>query len=125
MAGSAFVHGLNDIVFIGGAPDSTFQKEVKIKAELTKAAVNPDSKRVEQMKSELLNFYEGHEGFDRRLLQFNTVNKTIAEVGGFTSFCPVTTNAIPYGDGAIVACGEIKPGIRTPDIFKIKIRSGK
>ncbi len=125
MAGSAFRHGLNDIVFVGGAPDSTFLKEVGLKAQLSDALANANKIRSEQLKDELLTFYNTHKGFDRRLLQFNAIKGTISQVGEFSSFCPVTTNVIPYGDGALVVCGEIKPGIRTPDIYRIKVRTEK
>lgn len=125
MAGSAFSHGSNDIVFVGGAPDSTFLNEVRLKAQISDALTNANSKRAEQLRAELLNFYESHNGFDRRLLQFNTIKGTSTQVGDFSSYCPVTTNLIPYGDGALVVCGEIKPGIRTPDIYRIKILTDK
>ncbi len=119
MAGSAFCYGSDNIVFVGGAPDSTFLKEQQLKTELANSITHKNKENADHLKSELLVFYSMHRGFSSRIFMYNTVNKRITEAGSFNSFCPVTTNAIPFGDGAIITCGEIRPGIRTPDIYRI------
>lgn len=116
MAGSAFVFGSNEIVFIGGAPDSTYLKAQHLAIALGKATAGSNA---DQIKAELIRFNNNHMGFSSRIRIYNTVKKSISSGGRFPGFCPVTTCAIPCGNGSIVACGEIKPGIRTPDIFKI------
>ena len=121
MAGSAFPYGSDNIVFAGGAPDSTFYKEYQLKMTLSKAVSLKSGGNTMRIKEELLRFYRGHRGFSSRIFIYNTVTKRITEAGSFKRFCPVTTNAIPFRDGAIIPCGEIKPGIRTPDIFRISL----
>ena len=116
MAGSAFAYDSDNIVFIGGAPDSTYLKAQHLAMDLAKAATGSNA---DQIKSELIRFNNSHNGFSPQIRIFNTVKKSISSGGRFDGFCPVTTCAIPFGNGAIVACGEIKPGVRTPDIFKI------
>ena len=119
MAGSAFAYGSDDIVFIGGAPDSTYLQAQHLAIALAKATVGSNQ---DQIKSELIRFNNSHMGFSSRIRIYNTVGGGISSGGCFSGLCPVTTSAIPYRNGAIVACGEIKPGVRTPDIFKIFIK---
>ena len=116
MAGSAFPDGSNDIVLIGGAPDSTFLKGQQLSIALGKASSGSSA---DLIKAELIRFNNNHQGFSTQIRVYNTVNKHISSGGRFPELCPVTTCAISFGDGAIVACGEIKPGVRTPDIFKV------
>ena len=119
MAGSAFPYGSNDIVFVGGAPDSTYLQAQHLASAVAKATPGINAA---QAKSELLRFNNSHRGFSPQIRIYNTIKKSISSGGLFQGFCPVTTCAIPYGNGAIVACGEIKPGVRTPDIFKVFIK---
>jgi cyclically-permuted mutarotase family protein len=119
MAGSAFPTGTDKIVFVGGAPDSSFLREYHLKKELANAEPQQSTTSRDHLKADLLRFYNGHRGFSTQIFVYNTVNKSITPAGNFQPLCPVTTNAIPCGNGAIVACGEIKPGIRTPEIYKI------
>lgn len=119
MAGSAFPYESGNIVFVGGASDSAFYKEHQLKMALAKAISLKRGGNTTTLKAELLRFYHGHRGFSSRIFIYNTITKLFTEAGWFRGFCPVTTNAIPFGDGAIITCGEIKPGIRTPEIYKI------
>jgi len=119
MAGSAFHYGSDNIVFVGGAPDSTFYKEYQLKRTLSKAVLLKPGENAANLNAELLRFYHGHRGFSSRIFTYNTVTKRITEAGNFDGLCPVTTNVIPFRSGAIITCGEIKPGIRTSEIYRI------
>lgn len=121
MAGNAFPYGTDKIVFIGGAPDSTFLKEQSLKNELALSTTNQTIEKSERIKATLLGYYNGHPGFSSGILVYNTLTKCITPAGTFPAFCPVTTHAIPYEKGAIIACGEIKPALRTPEIFNIQL----
>jgi SSS family solute:Na+ symporter len=118
MAGSAFAYGSDNIVFIGGAPDSTYLKAQHLAIALGKATADSNA---DQIKSEIVSFNNNHQGFSSRIRIFNTLKNSISSGGNFSGYCPVTTCAIPYSNGAIVPCGEIKPGIRTPEIFEIQL----
>jgi len=54
-------------------------------------------------------------------LLYNTITDTLIPVGTYESFLPVTTNAVSWKGGAILCGGEIKPGIRTPDLLHVKV----
>ena len=116
MAGSAFPFGSHDIVFVGGVSDSVYMKGQLLTIALGKATTTLETDRI---KTEIIHSNNDHQGFSSHILIYNTVKKTIKQAGTFTGNCPVTTCAIPFRNGAIVACGEIKPGRRTPDIYMI------
>jgi len=120
MAGSAFPSESSNIVFLGGVTDSIFLKEQYLKIEIADAIKSKNVQKTDSLKSELIMFYNEHKGFSQKIMIYNTLSNTISAAGNFNTFCPVTTCAISYKDGAIVASGEIKPGIRTPDIFIIE-----
>ena len=121
MAGSAFPIGTDNIVFAGGVSDSIFLKEQQLKFEMADAINQKNISKTDFLKNELLQFYTDHKGFSQKILIYNTVSNTIISGGNFNTFCPVTTSAIPFNDGAIIASGEIKPGVRTPGIFRISL----
>jgi len=120
MAGAAFPIGAGGIVFCGGAPAAIFLEEDRLKSRLAEAEDGGDPARVSSSRAELSAFHAGHPGFSRRILLYNTITKSLVPAGEFDGFCPVTTNAIPYRKGALIPGGEIKPGIRTPDILEVR-----
>lgn len=119
MAGTAFSYGKSEIVLAGGATASFLYQEVDLKTRLKNAISSQDTAMITLAKKALLNYYTGHPGFSKDILVYNTKTKTLSQAGKFDEWGPVTTNAVSYQNGAIITCGEIKPGIRTPDIIQI------
>lgn len=119
MAGTAFASGKSEIVFFGGAPADLLYQEVNLKKELKSAISSRDSSSISQAREALIGFYTGHPGFSKDILVYNIQTKTLSVVGKLDGYCPVTTSAVPYKKGAIIVSGEIKPGIRTPEIIQI------
>ncbi len=62
-----------------------------------------------------------HPGFRRDVLTYETMTDTWAAMGQVPgqkgTLPPVTTVAVPYGEGFILPCGEIRPGVRTPQML--------
>ena len=119
MAGTAFAYGKSEIVFIGGAPANLLYQEVNLKKQIKSAVSSGDTSLIAKTKTALNEYYSSHPGFSKDILVYNTETKTLSRAGKMDGYCPVTTNAIPYQKGAIITSGEIKPGIRTPDIIQI------
>jgi len=86
---------------------------------LKEAIVSGDTSIIDRAKATLINYYTEHPGFSKDILVYNTKTKTIKTVGQFDGFCPVTTNSVPFNKGVILTSGEIKPGIRTPEIIQV------
>jgi cyclically-permuted mutarotase family protein len=120
MAGIAFPSGTSDIVFAGGAPGDLFIQQMDLTKQLAYSTSLHDTALISKSKNALVGYFMHHPGFSKNILVYNTITRTITNSGEFEGFCPVTTNAVPYKNGVIITCGEIKPGIRTPDIIMIR-----
>jgi N-acetylneuraminic acid mutarotase len=58
-----------------------------------------------------------HPGFSREVLSFNTLTNSWEKAGCIPFETPVTTQAIKWGDDVIIPSGEIRAGVRTPNIL--------
>jgi SSS family solute:Na+ symporter len=121
MAGTALPFGSGNILFFGGAPGNLLFREQNLKAKLTKAISSRDSSIISSSKNELLQYYICHPGFSNDILLYNTITKTIIHTGKSDISLPVTTKAILWKNGMILTSGEIKPGLRTPDLLCIQV----
>ncbi len=65
-----------------------------------------------------------HQGFYRSVLLYDIAADQWKKLGDLPFPAPVTTNAFRLGEQIILSNGEIKPGIRTPDIWSGTVVSG-
>ena len=59
-----------------------------------------------------------HPGFPRDILAYHTITDTWVKVGRMPGRSPVTTTAVRWGDQIFVPSGEIRPGVRTPRVWR-------
>ena len=126
MAGTAFPLGASSIIFTSGSDGDLAMKEIGIK------------KRIEQLESQLFNgedvdeilnlakmeltdHLNDHPGFGSEIYGFNTISKEFYKVGESPQTGQVTTTAVRWGEDIVVPTGEIRPGVRTPGVMKIKV----
>jgi len=107
------------ILLFGGDKGIVFNK-----AETLIAAINSTSDPVK--KQELIleknNIQSTHPGFIRAIVssQMDHENRSIA--GQLPYETPVTTTAVRWENNILIPSGEIRAGVRTPGILKLKIR---
>ena len=58
-----------------------------------------------------------HKGFDRRVLLYNISANVWNKIGVLPFPAQVTTSAVRWGNKIVISNGEIKPGIRTPNVL--------
>lgn len=60
-----------------------------------------------------------HPGFPKRVLAYHTLTDTWAEVGTMPAdhFAPVTVPSVNWNGSFVIPSGEIKPGIRSPQVL--------
>ncbi len=95
MAGTGIGLGTNRIIVFGGADGSFF----------TQADVLKDR----------------HPGFPKQALQYDTL-RDLWQPAGSTPACPVTTTAVRWKDAVLIPSGEIRPRVRSPLIWRIRLR---
>lgn len=62
-----------------------------------------------------------HPGFDNKLRIYHTITSTLIEKETVPYAVPVTCTMVKEGDRLLLGSGEIKPGIRTPNILEGRI----
>jgi cyclically-permuted mutarotase family protein len=117
-AGTGIAVGAKYILLFGGDRGATFHK-----TEMLIAAINTEKDDVKkheliQQKNQL---QVSHPGFSRELLLYNTVTDEWNSIGSIPFEVPVTTTACWWGNGVVIPGGEIKAGVRTPQVLLGKI----
>ncbi|MCD2426077.1 galactose oxidase [Niabella pedocola] len=65
---------------------------------------------------------EAHPGFGKKMLVYDFRKNTwsiLPDISADMPFIPVTTTAVLWGDHWVLPGGEIKPGIRTPEVLTV------
>lgn len=120
MAGTALPYGSNSILFFGGAPGHLLFQEQQLKGELSKAIRSRDTLAISTSKDALLHYYDSHPGFSNEILLYNTITNRITVAGRSELPLPVTTKAVACEKNIILTSGEIRPGVRTPNLLLIQ-----
>ena len=124
MAGTATPVGANHIMLVGGTDGllalqqgelerTASDLEARNKTGIFTDSINNIRARVRQM---LVN----HPGFSREIRLYHTITNTVISKGEAPYVIPVTANIVQKGNLYILASGEARPGIRTPDLITIK-----
>lgn len=82
----------------------------------------PDSAEWQRRNDVLTWVYDHHTGFNTELLRYDTRRDRWSVSGSFTGASQVTTPAIEWDGDTIIVSGEIRPGIRTPTVWRIPRR---
>ena len=133
MAGTAAPAGKEEILLIGGDRGDLFLEleahDLAIeatRAKLAAAATPVERAKLEREIAERLaakkKIYESHPGFGREVFSYDTarnvwrvVSRVPAEVAP-----PVTTTAVVWDRAVVIPSGEIRPGVRTPAVVRVK-----
>ena len=113
-AAAGIAIGNNHILMIGGDNGKTFHKIETYISKITKSDSSEEKEKLIKAKN---NLSIHHKGFDRSLLLYDTNSDTWTKIGEYPFRAQVTTTAVKWGNDIVISNGEIKPGIRTPDII--------
>ncbi len=120
-AGTGIAFGDNDILLFSGDRGETYNKTEKLIAAIN-AEINDVKKQ--QLIEEKNKLQENHPGFSRDVLLFNSKTNSWTNLNQITYDAPVTTTAMNWKGCVIIPSGEIRAGIRTPQILMGKICIG-
>lgn len=108
----------NKIVLFGGDTGETFHKTEEIMFAIAREK-NEEKKK--QLTLEKIKVQSGHPGFCGNELLYDAYKNKWSQVGCIPFDVPVTTVAVPWGQEVVIAGGEIRAGVRTPQIISAKI----
>jgi N-acetylneuraminate epimerase len=118
-AGTGIANASNSILLFGGDKGETFHK-----TEVLIAAINAekDEARKQELIRQKNELQKSHPGFRNEVLLYNTVKGECKVIGKIPLNTPVTTTAVRWGNDVFIPSGEIRAGVRTPQILIGKIK---
>lgn len=118
-AGTGVAAGSAGIVLFGGDRATTFSKVEGYLAAISKATDQSEKEQLIQQKNQLLT---SHPGFSKEILFYNITTGKSKTAGTIPYPVPVTTTAFWWDNVVMIPSGEIKAGVRTPQILMAKIK---
>lgn len=117
-AGTGIPAGKNSIVLFGGDQGMIFNQTERLNSLIEKTTDPHENRILLERKDSLLT---NHPGFPRRIMVYNTISRQWKTAGEIPGPAPVTTTAIEWNGLVIIPSGEIRPGIRTPEVIAAEI----
>lgn len=106
--------GTHTLLIFSGDRGGTFHQTQVLAAEV-RAAKNPGIKR--QLRIQLAIVQEMHPAYSRAVLRYDTTSNQWTRVGTLPYYGQVTTTAVKRGREVWIPSGEIRAGVRTPQII--------
>lgn len=113
-AGAGVAVGNHSILLVGGDNGLVFNKIETYLAQIAKTD-SPEEKARLAAEKNVLN--TAHDGFYKGILLYDTLSNSWSKIGELPFLAHVTTTASLWNGEIVLSNGEIKPGIRTPDIM--------
>lgn len=113
-AGTGLTVDNKSILLFGGDRGETFHKAEALIASIN---IEKDPLKKEALNQEKIAIQTNHPGFSRTIIKYGTQENKCFEVDSIPFDVPVTTTALIWGDRIIIPSGEIKAGLRTPNIL--------
>lgn len=120
-AGTGMATGKTGILLFSGDKGEVFSKVEKLNAAISGEQNEEHKQTLLKEKSALLNT---HPGFTKTVLLYNTATEQCMAISPLTFAGQVTTAAFPWQGHIIIPAGEIKAGVRTPQIISGRINYG-
>ncbi len=102
------------ILVAGGDKGETFREVERLIAAINKETDPIQKEKLVQEKNSLLR---NHPGFNTEVLLYNTVTDEWASINKMPMDARVTTTAVAWDNTMIIPSGEIRAGVRTPQIL--------
>jgi N-acetylneuraminate epimerase len=113
-AGAGVAVGNHFILIVGGDNGKTFHKIESYLSQIAQTD-SPEEKAKLAVEKNILN--TNHDGFYKGILLYDTLTNSWSKIGELPFLAHVTTTATMWDDKIVLSNGEIKPGIRTPDVM--------
>jgi cyclically-permuted mutarotase family protein len=113
-AGAGVAVGNHSILIVGGDNGTVFHK---IETYLSQIAQTDSPEEKAKLASEKNKLNTNHDGFYKGVLLYNTLTDSWSKIGELPFLAHVTTTASLWNGEIVLSNGEIKPGIRTPDVM--------
>lgn len=113
-AGTGVAVGSHSILIVGGDDGVIFHQIEKYLSQIAQATSPEQKAGLIAKKNKLVT---NHPGFYKGILLYNTLTDQWSKVGELPFLPHVTSPAVLWDEKIILSNGEIKPGIRTPNVM--------
>lgn len=113
-ASTGIAVGNKHLLLFGGDRGDTFNKTENLIFAIAK---EKDGTKKDELNQQKIALQANHPGFSKEVLQYDTETDKWTVVGSIPFNSPVTTTAVKWGSSVIIPSGEIKAGVRTPQIL--------
>ena len=117
-AGTGISCDAENIFLFGGDRGIVFHKTEKLIAAIY---AEKDPIKKQELIQEKNKLQSEHPGFSKEVLLYNSKSDTWKIAGTIPFDTPVTTTAVQWKSGIIIPSGEIRAGVRSPNILAVKI----
>lgn len=118
-AGTGAAAVKHSILLFGGDKGETFHQTEKLIAAIN---AEKDATKKKALNQQKIKLQSSHPGFSREVLTYDTQKNQWSKVGTIPYEAPVTTTAVKWDDAIYIPSGEVKAGVRTPQILKGEIK---
>ncbi len=125
MAGTAIDHGDHHILVLGGARGDIFLELEQLSRAITQAKQEANDALSEQLNSKHTHRLIHHPGFGKDVLVYSTITDRWDDVSRLPTSSHVTTSAVRWNGSIVIPSGEIRPGVRTPRIWRAETALGQ
>ncbi len=118
--GSGIAMGTQHILFTGGVNRGILFNAWKRERNIKLAMADNDTARLSKLLREKHDYFvmEPEEfKFNREVLAYHTITKTWIKIQDYPYPGPAGAPMVKWDDGFVVVNGEIKPGVRSPEIY--------
>ena len=106
------------ILLLGGDRGETFSQVEQLLVAIAKAEGKEKETLVQQKNQLQIN----HPGFSQEVLLYHPVSEKIKTISTLPYPTPVTTTALLLNDYIVIPSGEVRAGVRTPNILMAAIK---
>ncbi|MFN8353273.1 MAG: sodium/solute symporter [Spirosomataceae bacterium] len=107
--------GATYLIVISGDNGQTFRQVEKVNKLLGETTTEEEKAKLSTQKTQLLS---NHPGFTQEVWLYNTITDQWSLLEKIPAAGQVTTTAVKWGNEIYLPSGEIRAGVRTPEIWK-------
>lgn len=114
-AATSVAVGATYLLVVSGDNGQTFNQVERFNKAIAETKSETEKQILQAQKATLLS---NHPGFGKEVLLYNTITDQWHVLHNIPSAGQVTTTAVKWGNEIYIPSGEIRAGVRTPDIWK-------
>lgn len=121
-AGTGVWYNIDQIIVFGGDKGTVFSQVENLLAAI---AVETDPAKKQALINQKNQLQISHPGFSKEVLLYQAKTNQWQALTNIPYDTPVTTTAVKWNDAIFLPTGEIKAGVRSPQILKATIHTKK